>query len=187
MNTGAYKNHVQKRRTKRRPVKLDLTPSIEAIIPKSATIMDIGAGDGRYVAWLQTAGYDATGVDGTPGIEKLSDGLIYHFDLALPAEWLGDVGPRDWGLFIEVGEHIPSEFEQKAIHNVSRFCQKGLIVSWAKPGQRGRGHVNCHTPEWVASRFAREGLLVDDEATATARKLTTRWYREKVMVMRREP
>jgi len=137
--------------------------SLASVIPPSRTVIDLGAGIGECVMALRRLGYEATGLDGTPGIDDLTDGMIQWADLT------GDCGryfgKADWGLFLEVGEHVPVDYEGDLIGNVSRIPREGLIVSWASPGRTGRGHVNCRPPDYVADRFAERGWAFHRRST----------------------
>ena len=42
--------------------------------------------------------------------------------------------------------------------NVVNGARKGVVLSWAVPGQPGAGHVNCRDNSWVIKRFADLGL-----------------------------
>jgi hypothetical protein len=134
-----------------------------SILPSKASVVDIGAGTGRLVKHLRERGFNIVGLDGTPGIETVSEGMVMECDLT------GDCSKfksyADWGLFFEVGEHVPVEYEQKLIDNVSSIPREGLIFSWAIPGKKGFGHCNCRPVEYVVSEFAKRGWKIDESAT----------------------
>ncbi|KAK7004434.1 hypothetical protein BgiMline_005954, partial [Biomphalaria glabrata] len=44
-----------------------------------------------------------------------------------------DVPIFDWVLSIEVGEHIPPQYEDTYLDNLARHAREGLILSWASP------------------------------------------------------
>jgi len=179
---GAYTNRTQRRRGKR--INQELLSSFAAVIPKESSVVDIGAGTGAYVQALRDLGYKATGIDGTPGIEKLSKGLVKHQNIT--RECLDWFGKCRWAIFIEVGEHIPAEFENMVIFNVSHIPLEGLIVSWADEGQRGRGHINCHNPIYIASQFGYRGWVVDRDLTRIAKQHSGKGYNKRLMVLRRK-
>lgn len=156
-------------------------------IPTDMSVVDIGAGKGVLVKELRDKGYMAFGLDGIPRIEKLTDGMVKWFDLT------GDCseffGCADYGLFFEVGEHIPEKYEARVLFNVSRMPKLRLIVSWAHEGV-GVGkkrHVNCRTQVYVASEFARHAWFVNDEETVKLRKSvhSRNVLRERIMVLGR--
>ena len=155
---------------------------LAAVIPVGSSVIDIGASIGAIVKELKDLGYESMGIDGTPGIEQLTDGLVQWADLT------GDCsrfhGIADWATFIEVGEHVPQEFEQQLIDNVSKIPRKGLIASWASPGQQFRGyHINSRTIEYVQGEFTRRGWVIDEQATKLIRQGRSR--RKRILTVYR--
>lgn len=136
-------------------------------IPAGKTVIDLGAGCGHFVRALRERGYEAYGLDATEGILEITNKLVGPIDLTRNcAVYHGAV---DWALFLEVGEHVPKDLEQKLIDNVARIPREGLIVSWSIHANRGIGHVNPQRPKYVAAEFAKRGWTVDEEATAKLR------------------
>ena len=43
---------------------------------------------------------------------------------------------------LEVGEHLPKEFEDIFINNLDNNNNYGIVLSWAIKGQGGYGHYN---------------------------------------------
>lgn len=155
------------------------------VIPKGASVVDLGAGVGKYVLALREAGCPALGVDGIPGIEELSDGCVLERDLTRPVY----LDPVDWVISIEVGEHIKAGPDREYLQNLIRAARKGMVISWAIPGQRGRDHVNCHSPEWVVEMvkiFDQAGVWYFNELrTQEARKLAGKGWDRKLLVFTR--
>lgn len=174
---GTFSRRYQRRRRNRKLYYLD---AVVAVVPNGKGIIDLGASVGYYVSALRDAGYEAVGLDGTPNIERLSRGLVRWADLATDCS--KHHGAADWAMFLEVGEHIPVKLEGRLFDEVSRIPTGGLIVSWAVPGQRGRGHVNCRSPEYVAAEFVKRGWKLDDEATEKARNRVGERLRRSLMV-----
>ena len=164
----------------KKPATLD---AVTVTIPVDKSIIDIGGGFGQHVRFLRKLGYDAYGIDGTEGIDVLTDGDVRHFDLSLPGVG-GYRNSADWGLFIEVGEHIPAKYEDIVFDNVSAMPREGLIVSWAPQEARGVDHVNCHEIEYVIERFWERGWLLDDYATKKARRFSLKKY-QHLFVLRK--
>ena len=187
METGSYTKRQQKKRIrrsrhrKRSPVDPNLLAAICSVIPSGSSVLDIGAGFGQYVEALRDKGYRASGIDGTPKIEKLTDGLVKQKELTTDCgEYFGSV---DWGLFFEVGEHVPKIYESFLIDQVCSIPTKGLVVSWATIGQRGSGHINCQLPSYVMGEFCkREGWRLDADKTEFARKLVNERLRKRLFV-----
>lgn len=133
-DTGIFTFDHQMRRRKRTD-----DDSLRTAIPDFVIgdVVDLGAGDGRYVSHLQQAGVSAWGLDGTPGVFQLTGGLVLESDLTQP---IPDRFGADTGLFIEVGEHIPPEYTHQVLENISQLVRERVIVTWAKPGARNRSH-----------------------------------------------
>lgn len=128
-----------------------VAPSVFDLLA-GGSVLDVGAGSGQYGRYLisrdasyagpATAGsLDARpprkyeGVDGTLNVEALTDGFVRWADLTLP--YALDDGPADWVLSLEVGEHIPAQFESVFLDTLNRNNRCGVLLSWAVPGQRG--------------------------------------------------
>jgi len=176
-DTGVYPTRKQKHYVEKLPNE-HLVKAIFAVVPKSESIIDLGAGCGHFVKRLRVEGYRCGGVDGTPGITDLSGGTVHETDLTgkiIPEEW-----SWDWGLFSDVGEHVPREHEQQLIDNICRIPRKGLIISWGFPHERGYHHVNCRTQVYVACEFAKRGWWPDDELTTLARDASGFWPKHHI-------
>lgn len=133
---------------------------------EKASVYDLGCGGGGYAKPLVAAGLDVACYDGSPHASAMSDGLCSTMDLARPI----DLEPRDWVLSLEVGEHIPSQFEKVFMDNVVKSAKAGLILSWAVPQQKGFGHVNCQTNEYVISEIESRGFVHDPELQKVVRE-----------------
>ena len=74
---------------------------------------------------------------------------------------LFDLGEHfDWGVCIEVAEHIAREAEDTFLANLARHVDH-LVISWAVEGQGGTGHVNCRDPPDAAAALRRHGFALD--------------------------
>ena len=143
-------------------------------------VVDLGCGPGLYVDYLNRAGRECVGFDGRPGTNEIAN--CRTADLTN-----GEIKDRDWNwvLCLEVGEHIPREKEAALLDKIAA-CREGAIVSWARPGQVGNGHVNCRTEEEVAELLGERGLVVDREATDRLRTAAVLpYFQTNVQVFRR--
>jgi hypothetical protein len=147
-----------------KPIPASVVEGIATLIHGRESILDMGAGHGRYVKALRELGYDIKGIDGTPGIEVLSEGLVQEVDLAGGLR-IDYVECADWGLCIDVGEHIQPDWEDVFFNNICRMIRSKIIISWGPPGCRGSGHVNCKTLVYVASEMARRKWFVNENLT----------------------
>ena len=183
--SGSYTYERQKDRCSRhRTYKIhrEFAKSIMCPIPAGCRVVDLGASFGTLVKQLKDAGYDAFGVDGTPGIEELTNGLVRWADLTDCPEL---EGAADWAVFTDVGEHIPPELEKKLLDNACRVAKSGIVVSWSNRHGSHWGHVNCHDEKWVIEQFSKRGWAFDSIATVEAQNV---WKRNRRVpwVFRRE-
>jgi tryptophanyl-tRNA synthetase len=90
--------------------------------------------------------------------------------------------PVDLVISIEVGEHIPKDFEQTFIDNITKSATKNIILSWAIVGQGGNGHINCQNNDYIISEVTKRGWNFEAETTLSARnKMPDIWIKNTVM------
>ncbi len=147
------------------------------------TIIDCGCGEGDYVRTLIEAGFDAEGYDGNPYTPILTKGVGKVQDLSVPVDFGKTV---DWVMSLEVGEHLPKQFETIFIENLMRHAEKGILLSWALEGQGGAGHFNEQNNDYIKAIFARYGYTNDVEAENKLRKIAAAgWFKRTIMVFRK--
>ncbi len=103
-------------------------------------------------------------------------------DPAVPLE----LGCRfHWGLSLEVGEHVPREHQEVFLDHLVCYSTRGIVLSWAAPGQGGRGHVN-EQPNPAIRRLMRErNFLSDLHLEHQLRQAATfPWFSKTLMVFR---
>ncbi len=150
---------------------------------KAKTIVDFGCGKGDYVKHLLGADFICEGYDGNPLTEKMSDGVAKILDLSIRFDLKKQY---DWVMSLEVGEHIPREFEKTLIDNIMRHAKNGIVLSWAVVGQGGKGHVNTRNNPYIKKIFAKHGWVNDVEAERSLRANSKlRWFKNTIMVFRR--
>jgi len=90
-------------------------------------------------------------------------------------------------LSLEVGEHIPAEFEQQFIDNICKHAKKHLAISWAIEGQGGSGHVNCKNNNYIISKVEDRGFKFNFNDSEKIRKAATNasWFGYTIMVFDR--
>ena len=143
------------------------------------TVVDIGCGDGRYTKALIKAGFECVGYDGSPLTPEITGGLCKVKDFSNPV----DIGEFQVVLCLEVGEHIPEEYEQVFIDNICLASKEIIILSWAVEGQPGYGHVNCKNNDYVISEMADRGFLYKFDTSEYLRKNSELWwFKNTVMV-----
>jgi hypothetical protein len=115
---------------------------------------------------------------------EITKGLVLNKDLTQPL----NLGMNQGNVIcIEVGEHIPIEFEQVFIDNICEQVIKGgqLILSWAHEGQQGYGHVNCRPDWYVIEEFHKRGFLHMQNRTSEVRSVIeghVAYLRENIFV-----
>lgn len=152
---------------------------------KATNLVDFGCGaEGLYVKYFLTNGLLCEGFDGNPYCEKISKGLVKVKDLSQPF----DLGRKyDWVMSLEVAEHIPAKFEKTLLENLDKHSEKGIIISWAKEGQKGIGHCNCRNNDYVKKVFLKMGYENDLETEAKIRKKAKYgWFKNTFMVFRKK-
>ena len=89
-------------------------------------------------------------------------------------------------LSLEVGEHLPKEFEDAFIENLHRHNARGMVLSWATKGQGGTGHVNEQDNDYVKAAVCAMGYANDLEAERELRSAARfSYFQRTVMVFRR--
>jgi len=137
--------------------------------------VDIGCGNGSYVRYLEAKGHDCIGYDGSP----MTDYRIADFSIPQ------DVGTYDNVLCLEVGEHIPEQYEQIFLNNVCLASKKYVILSWAIPGQGGTGHVNCRENYYIIGGMQKRGFLIDPVKTEILRyEASISWFKNTILIFR---
>ncbi len=145
------------------------------------SVLDIGCGKGDYVTALRGVDVEANGIDGNPNTPEISGGVCDVADVSQPID-----RPADWVFCMEVGEHVPVEFEDSVFANVCNNARRGIILSWAEPGQGGLGHVNEQLPEFVRKRIEARGFRLDQQATERLRSRSTLpWFQRNLQVFER--
>jgi len=147
-------------------------------------VVDFGCGLGDYVKTLLAAGFITDGFDGNPYTNELSGGVANTLDLSIPF----DLNKRyEWVISIEVGEHLPVQYETIFIENLISHVKDGLILSWAVEGQGGYGHFNCRNNDYIKDRLATYGFYNDISAENFLRnKASVFWLKNTIMVFRKK-
>jgi SAM-dependent methyltransferase len=153
-----------------------------------SSVIDLGAGVGHYERhWESLAeegknGFGPTSVrafDGAENVEAATKGKVQWADLTDRA----DFGAADWVLSLEVAEHIPADKEAAFLDNLQRHAGKGMVISWAVPGQGGHHHVNNQDESYVVPTVEKFGFMIDRGVTARLREVmlestVAAWFRE---------
>lgn len=136
-------------------------------------IIDMGCGSGAYVDFLNTHGFNVVGIDGNPNTNKFHPccsqaNMSEALSLRQP--------PFDWVLCLEVGEHIPPQYEEVFLNNLERNCTKGVVLSWFPEEGHGIGHFNPRENDYVKQKMLERGFLCDEMAERNLRAECTHWW-----------
>jgi hypothetical protein len=87
---------------------------------------------------------------------------------------------------LEVGEHLPEQFEDIFINNLHNNNKYGIVLSWAVKDQGGLGHYNEQDNEYIKTKFSNLGYTNDVEAENKLREDSTLWwFKNTIMVFRK--
>jgi SAM-dependent methyltransferase len=152
-------------------------------IERASSIVDFGCGTADYVKMFRNQGLPCEGYDGNPDTPQLTDGIAKVLDLSQPF----DLGQKfDWVLSLEVGEHLPKQYQATFIENLIRHCVRGVILSWAIKGQGGFGHFNEQGNEKIKNAFSQRGFTNDLMIENRLRNYSRlSWFKNTLMVFRR--
>jgi len=163
----------------------------------NASVIDLGCGAGQYGRFWKTikARVRWVGVDGAEGIEELTKKAVRFADLSegLPIDLQH---PWDFAMSIEVAEHVPRlEGEATFLHNLVKWAQRGILLSWATPGSDGHHHVNCqpvayvrcvmHLFGWVPDLKMQERLIHSVKNLHKKEKPACSWLRQTLHYFKR--
>jgi hypothetical protein len=130
----------------------------------SIQVVDFGCGQGFYISELESVGFKCVGIEGL----RLNNFLTKNIriaDLSKPYVFIDKLNV----LSFETGEHIPQEFEETFLDNITIPAIK-LIMSWATPGQGGVGHVNLRSHEYIINKIESRGFKLNTVDTAIIRR-----------------
>jgi hypothetical protein len=163
----------------------ELLKLFSEVAPQDSIIIDVGCGRCDYINYLWDSDRYVAGVDGNPATIKLSEHAMVH-DLSTP---LPSSFPKSMTVMsLEVGEHLPKVHEKVFLDNVtSRVIPGGtLVLSWAKPGQGGLGHVNEQPNSYIIDRVVERGFVhLPAESTRLRKVSRLWWFKDTIMVFQR--
>lgn len=144
---------------------------------KTCKAVDIGCGDGRYVKYLNEHGIQCRGYDGNPDTANIESCDVCDFSRPV------NIGFYDLVLCLEVGEHIPAEFQKIFLDNVAYAADNWIVLSWAIKGQGGHGHVNCQDNWYIIREMRERNFEFIVEKTKKIRDASTiPWFKNTLMV-----
>lgn len=94
--------------------------------------------------------------------------------------------PFDLVMSLEVGEHIPQEYEEIFFNNLAQNSNSYILLSWAVPNQGGDGHVNCRTNEYVIKKMQDLRFSLNVPISNYLReKASLKWFHKTIMFFQR--
>ncbi|MBQ8867133.1 MAG: hypothetical protein IJ013_05365 [Bacteroidaceae bacterium] len=138
------------------------------------SVLDLGCGPGYYVSDLQIEKIPAIGYDGNPHTSELSS-LIMPKDTRYPCEEadvteeLNVSEPYDLVLFLNVGEYIPPQHEERVLNNLAACTGRYLIMNWASYKKHDERIVNAIPEETLLKKMEQHGFVLDKLATKVMR------------------
>lgn len=164
---------------------LEFAQALAEVLDPNWQVNDFGCGPGFYAQFLKAHNFEVFAYEGTEEINKikLMDQDIIIQDLTKSFD-IDDIAQT---ICLEVGEHIPKEFEEIFLENICENTENRLVLSWGIPGQKGFGHVNCQSNEYIINKVKDYGFLLDEEHTNYLRSHygNAGWFEKSVMVFNR--
>jgi len=153
-----------------------------------ASVLDVGCGDGRWLARAQAAGAaEILGLDG-PWTDRealrIPRAAFREADLSAAV----DLGRRfDLAISLEVAEHVPPESSEIFVQNLVRHADC-VLFGGAIPYQGGYRHINERWQSYWAGLFAGHGYRVLDpfRALLWEDEDIHFWYRQNMLLYIRE-
>lgn len=151
---------------------------------KVKTLIDFGCGMADYVKSIINEKIICEAYDGNPNTEILTNGIGKVLDLSKEFDLNKKV---DCVLSLEVGEHIPKEYEQIFIDNLCKHSNNLIILSWAIIGQSGDGHVNCQNNDYIISELKRRGFSYELDSSIKLRNSISnaKWFKNTIMIFKK--
>jgi len=152
-------------------------------IVEGSNVVEFGAGDGKYKKYIEDAVPMYHAYDGAPQIEQRTGNHVRYMDLACPPKIERQY---TFAICLETLEHIPKRFEKNAVDLLMSSTSHGLIISWARLGQGGDGHVNRKSIVDVLSLF-NHVFTIDCALTLALREAAElSWFQRNTVVFRRK-
>ena len=156
-----------------------LARGLSNLFGATSRVADVGAGVGGYgmfMRLLNPSSPPVASLDGAENIEAWSGGRVGFFDVSTAADVQG-VEPVEWVMSIEMAEHVPRSLEAAVVANLHWLNTKGIVLTWALPGQPGSGHINGRSNRYVHSLLHQLGYTRDAEEEAKLRLTVNRYRR----------
>lgn len=148
------------------------------------TLLDLGCGPAFYISEFIKENIQCEAYDGNPNTPELTNGLGKIVDLS---ENMNLGKTFDFVLSLEVGEHIPKEFEDIYINNVLKHSHNYVLLSWAIPNQGGDGHVNEQPNDYIINKITSLGFDYNEDISIGLRNSSqARWFKNTLMLFKKK-
>jgi len=146
---------------------------------KPTSVLDVGCGTGKTLAYFHSRGVDVFGVEGSRLAIQHSETprLVSRLDVRYPFN-LGRVFDLVW--CFEVAEHIGPKWTDNFVDSLVRHSRV-VAISAAPPGQGGEGHFNEQPQEYWQRKFSDRGYTLHAKWTAALQE-TDEFYSKNMMV-----
>ena len=148
---------------------------------------------GDYLKKLHDNGFsNLHGFEGE--VRKGSPKFIKNWDLSNPIknyEGYNSLKKSAYNtICLEVGEHIPKQYESIFLDNITSLTTNKIILSWAIIGQLGDGHVNCMNNDEVILKMDELGFKYLEDDSISARNSVSpaiaSWFLKTIMIFQKK-
>src|SRR5689334_4145547 len=150
---------------------------------RPASVLDVGCGTGKVIDYLLGKGIsDVVGLEGSRAAINASKHpeRIREVDLGVPVDLRRQF---DLVYSLEVAEHIHPKSADTFVDTLVRHGNR-ILLSAARPGQGGLGHLNEQEPAYWIEKLAHRSFGYDEEATRILKDLRDEHY-ENLMIFAR--
>ena len=178
-STGYWKSEI----SDNHECSLELAKWISEFLPKNKLIHDFGCGNGNYLKYLKDNNFEKLiGYEGEVPNRKVFDNIIQQ---NLTDEFKVEKGNV---ICLEVGEHIPKQYQDVFLNNICNACDDTLIISWAIRGQTGLCHVNCLNYDEIKPLIENKGFELFEKESLIARSHIGNncdWFKNSLYVFKK--
>ena len=171
----------------------DVVAALRATFPAARSVIDVGAGTGRFAGEATRQGLPAVAIERSPLARRRARAAgieVLPFDLGrsppAPVSKSFDVA---W--CFEVAEHVPARHADRLVQFLADLAPI-VVITAARPGQGGTGHVNEQPADYWVARFAACGMTVDEVSQRALverlplDELSGHWRLTNILVFRRD-
>jgi SAM-dependent methyltransferase len=136
--------------------------ALRATFPEARSAIDVGAGTGRFAREATRDGLPTVAIERSRlgrRRARAAGGEALPFDLGRspPAPVTGGF---DLAWCFEVAEHVPARHAERLVQFLAGLAPV-VVITAARPGQGGTGHVNEQPADYWVARFSACGMTVD--------------------------